>query len=121
MPGSVCSPCLSRYADRVASVSFREEKQSTIRLPGCRSSIFRIRVGGATITTPARFGRVAGASRVDDAILETRGLTKEFRGFNAVQGVELKIRRGTTPPLHRVEAAELLGQTAGLENCVVHA
>jgi branched-chain amino acid transport system ATP-binding protein len=32
---------------------------------------------------------------VDDAILETRGLTKEFRGFTAVQGVDLRIRRGT--------------------------
>src|SRR5262245_56225550 len=33
--------------------------------------------------------------RVEDVILETRGLTKEFRGFTAVQGVDLKIRRGT--------------------------
>jgi branched-chain amino acid transport system ATP-binding protein len=32
---------------------------------------------------------------VDDLILETRGLTKEFRGFSAVHGVDLKIRRGT--------------------------
>jgi len=30
-----------------------------------------------------------------DAILETRGLTKEFRGFTAVQGVDLRVRRGT--------------------------
>src|SRR5215813_18604 len=30
-----------------------------------------------------------------DFILETRGLTKEFRGFTAVQGVDLKVRRGT--------------------------
>ena len=30
-----------------------------------------------------------------DLILETRGLTKEFRGFTAVQGVDLKVRRGT--------------------------
>jgi branched-chain amino acid transport system ATP-binding protein len=28
-------------------------------------------------------------------ILETRGLTKEFRGFTAVRGVDLKVRRGT--------------------------
>ena len=34
-------------------------------------------------------------SRLDDVILETRGLTKEFRGFTAVQGVDLKVRRGT--------------------------
>jgi branched-chain amino acid transport system ATP-binding protein len=32
---------------------------------------------------------------LDDLILETRGLTKQFRGFTAVQAVDLKIRRGT--------------------------
>jgi branched-chain amino acid transport system ATP-binding protein len=31
----------------------------------------------------------------DDTILETRGLTKEFKGFVAVNGVNLKVRRGT--------------------------
>jgi branched-chain amino acid transport system ATP-binding protein len=31
----------------------------------------------------------------DDLILETRGLTKEFKGFVAVQNVSLKVRRGT--------------------------
>jgi branched-chain amino acid transport system ATP-binding protein len=31
----------------------------------------------------------------DDIILETRGLTKEFKGFVAVQDVSLKVRRGT--------------------------
>ena len=31
----------------------------------------------------------------DDVILETRGLTKEFRGFLAVRDVSLRIRRGT--------------------------
>jgi branched-chain amino acid transport system ATP-binding protein len=30
-----------------------------------------------------------------DLILETRGLTKEFRGFTAVRGVDLQVRRGT--------------------------
>jgi branched-chain amino acid transport system ATP-binding protein len=30
-----------------------------------------------------------------DLILETRGLTKEFRGFTAVQGVDLRVYRGT--------------------------
>jgi branched-chain amino acid transport system ATP-binding protein len=35
------------------------------------------------------------ALRVDDLILETRSLTKEFRGFTAVHAVDLKIRRGT--------------------------
>jgi branched-chain amino acid transport system ATP-binding protein len=32
---------------------------------------------------------------VDDYILATSGLTKEFRGFAAVRGVDLKVRRGT--------------------------
>jgi branched-chain amino acid transport system ATP-binding protein len=32
---------------------------------------------------------------VSDLILETRGLTKEFRGFAAVRGVDLGVRRGT--------------------------
>jgi branched-chain amino acid transport system ATP-binding protein len=31
----------------------------------------------------------------DDTILETRGLTKEFKGFIAVRDVNLKVRRGT--------------------------
>src|SRR5512139_3854314 len=41
----------------------------------------------------------AGARRrptmADDTILETRGLTKEFRGFVAVRDVNLKVRRGS--------------------------
>jgi branched-chain amino acid transport system ATP-binding protein len=32
---------------------------------------------------------------VDDYILATSGLTKEFRGFAAVRGVDLMVRRGT--------------------------
>jgi branched-chain amino acid transport system ATP-binding protein len=32
---------------------------------------------------------------LSDVILETRGLTKEFRGFTAVRGVDLQVRRGT--------------------------
>ena len=31
----------------------------------------------------------------DNLILETRGLTKEFKGFVAVNGVDLQVRRGT--------------------------
>ena len=31
----------------------------------------------------------------DDVILETRGLTREFKGFVAVSNVSLKVRRGT--------------------------
>ena len=32
---------------------------------------------------------------MEDIILETRGLTKEFKGFVAVKSVDLKVRRGT--------------------------
>ena len=32
---------------------------------------------------------------MSDVILETRGLTKEFRGFTAVREVDLQVRRGT--------------------------
>ncbi|HEX5321466.1 MAG TPA: ABC transporter ATP-binding protein [Stellaceae bacterium] len=32
---------------------------------------------------------------MDELILETRGLSKDFRGFTAVQSVDLKVRRGT--------------------------
>ena len=32
---------------------------------------------------------------MNDYVLETRGLTKEFRGFIAVNNVDLKVRRGT--------------------------
>jgi branched-chain amino acid transport system ATP-binding protein len=35
----------------------------------------------------------------DDAILETRKLTKEFHGFVAVNGVDLRIRRGSVHAL----------------------
>jgi branched-chain amino acid transport system ATP-binding protein len=35
------------------------------------------------------------ASIVDDLILETSGLSKDFAGFTAVNGVDLKIRRGS--------------------------
>jgi branched-chain amino acid transport system ATP-binding protein len=36
-----------------------------------------------------------GGGMADDIILETRGLIKEFKGFVAVNGVDLKVRRGT--------------------------
>ena len=34
-------------------------------------------------------------ARMDDVILQTRALTKTFRGFTAVQGVDLSVRRGS--------------------------
>jgi branched-chain amino acid transport system ATP-binding protein len=38
---------------------------------------------------------LAGEAGRGDVILETEGLTKEFRGFVAVKGVNLRVRRGT--------------------------
>src|SRR5712691_3142424 len=38
--------------------------------------------------------RPLAASMAEDIILETRGLTKEFKGFVAVSDVSLKVRRG---------------------------
>ncbi|HSY47856.1 MAG TPA: ABC transporter ATP-binding protein [Thermoanaerobaculia bacterium] len=35
----------------------------------------------------------------DEPILETRGLTKEFRGFVAVNGIDLRVRRGAVHAL----------------------
>src|SRR5512134_1360923 len=35
------------------------------------------------------------STAADDVILETEGLTKEFRGFVAVRDVRLRVRRGT--------------------------
>jgi branched-chain amino acid transport system ATP-binding protein len=52
-----------------------------LRESGCRSPVTDHR------------SRHSGMS--DDFILETRGLTKEFKGFVAVNGVDLKVRRGS--------------------------
>src|SRR6184192_2858262 len=35
------------------------------------------------------------ACMAEETILETRGLTKEFKGFVAVKGVDLSVKRGT--------------------------
>ena len=40
-------------------------------------------------------GGIIGGLMASDVILETRGLTKEFRGFVAVKDVSLRVRRGT--------------------------
>jgi branched-chain amino acid transport system ATP-binding protein len=45
---------------------------------------------------------------VSDLILETRGLTKDFRGFTAVRGVDLKVRRGS---IHAVIGPNGAGKT----------
>ena len=39
--------------------------------------------------------RMEGNMILGDTILETRGLTKEFKGFTAVNGVNLRVRRGS--------------------------
>ena len=44
---------------------------------------------------PERPQRAATNPMTGDTILETRGLTKEFKGFVAVDRVDLKVRRGT--------------------------
>src|SRR5579875_2641050 len=43
-----------------------------------------------------------------EIILETEGLTKEFRGFVAVNGVNLRIRRGT---IHALIGPNGVGKT----------
>src|SRR5438552_2066981 len=56
-----------------------------------RSSPSASRAGAENSSATGR----AGAHRMaDEIILETRGLTKEFRGFVAVSEVNLKVRRG---------------------------
>src|SRR3981189_2862995 len=44
----------------------------------------------------------------DDTILATQGLTKEFKGFVAVNGVDLRVRRGT---LHALIGPNGAGKT----------
>jgi ABC-type uncharacterized transport system ATPase subunit len=40
----------------------------------------------------------AGEAHMSDVILETRNLTKEFKGFTAVSKVDLSVRRGSIMP-----------------------
>src|SRR5262249_8146818 len=49
---------------------------------------------GARSARPASFRRARAPEMADDVILETEDLTKEFRGFLAVKGVRLRVRRG---------------------------
>ena len=44
----------------------------------------------------------------DDFVLQTSGLTKEFKGFFAVNGVDLSIRRGT---IHALIGPNSAGKT----------
>src|SRR2546421_428654 len=54
---------------------------------GSRRAIEESRYDGAPQQT--------GKCLADETILETRGLTKEFKGFVAVKDVSLKVRRGS--------------------------
>ena len=47
----------------------------------------------------------------DDTILETRGLTKEFKGFVAVNGIDLSVKRGT---IHALIGPNGAGKTTAL-------
>jgi branched-chain amino acid transport system ATP-binding protein len=49
------------------------------------------------IIAPTQLGGAAlsVAGMAEDIILETRGLTREFKGFVAVNGVDLQVKRGT--------------------------
>ncbi|KDC57343.1 branched-chain amino acid ABC transporter [Bordetella bronchiseptica MBORD595] len=49
----------------------------------------RVRILAATLKK-----NQSGCGAMDDTILETKGLTKEFRGFVAVNGVDLRVKRG---------------------------
>jgi branched-chain amino acid transport system ATP-binding protein len=51
-----------------------------------------------------------------DVILETHGLTKEFRGFTAVKAVDLRVVRGT---IHALIGPNGAGKTT-LFNCLTH-
>src|SRR3989442_14810656 len=53
---------------------------------------------------------------VDDVILETEGLTKEFRGFVAVKDVRLRVHRGT---IHALIGPNGAGKTTCF-NLVTH-
>src|SRR5258706_3103739 len=46
-------------------------------------------------SSPSASRAGAESSMVEEFILETRGLTKEFKGFVAVKDVDLKVRRGS--------------------------
>ena len=52
----------------------------------------------------------------EETILETRGLTKEFKGFVAVKDVSLKVRRGS---IHALIGPNGAGKTTSL-NLLTH-
>src|SRR5207253_5592576 len=51
--------------------------------------------GARSATRASIRRRTGGPEMADDLILETEGLSKEFRGFVAVKNVTLRVRRGT--------------------------
>ena len=58
----------------------------------------------------------------DDFILQTRGLTKEFKGFSAVQDVNLSVKRGSvSAELQLGEAAKFFPTDAALASWMAQA
>jgi hypothetical protein len=49
---------------------------------------------GHSLLIDSRMARGEENPMADDIILSTAGLTKDFGGFTAVSGVDLKVRRG---------------------------
>ena len=65
--------------------------KSRSRLPSARRLPYRL------AQDEKRYGE--GAALAEDFIIETEGLTKEFKGFVAVNDVRLRVRRGTVHAL----------------------
>src|SRR6185312_16158021 len=86
-PAKTHASFVPRFAPRAAPAFATSRTKWTIRrTQSC--------VGAANMQiSPAR--KHWGAYRVSDIILETSGLTREFSGFVAVDGVDLKVREGT--------------------------
>ena len=63
---------------------------------GSSNTVLGFNTGAGTKTMAPRFGASASETAMaGDFILETDGLTKEFRGFVTVNGVRLRVWRGT--------------------------
>src|SRR5262249_6751814 len=81
----------------------RRQSRPGGRLPGVKRFAYHRTTGRLPPTGPPRTSTTASSSgtleacgsRCSHGILETEGLTKEFRGFVAVQRVNLSVRRGT--------------------------
>jgi len=63
-------------------------------MPSCRSAR-RSASAAAARSISAIIPQRSGEAALEEIVLETRGLTKEFKGFVAVKDVSLQVRRGT--------------------------